>query len=69
MSLLLQILIFFLVLNALFWGLASHAQHCRLAAAVGIANCPPHWIHLTFGIGCFLLAVYLAHLPYFRSMM
>jgi len=68
MSIWLQLLVVFLVVNALFWGLGSHHIHCDLAAWFGIRQCPPHWVHLTLGVLCFLVAVYLQHLPYFRTL-
>lgn len=61
------LLVVFLVLNALFWGLASHAQHCNIAAMFGIKKCVPHIVHLTIGVLSFLLAVYLQHTPYLRT--
>jgi hypothetical protein len=49
--------LFFLV-NALFWGFASHKQHCKLASMAGMKTCPPHWIHVyVMGLGSFLLAL------------
>lgn len=45
-------LLVFLALNALFWGFASHSQHCKLVSMLGVSNCPPHWVHLLMGI-CF----------------
>jgi len=68
MSIWLQLVVLFLVLNALFWGLGSHSQHCALAGWFGIRQCPPHWVHLTLGVVSFLLAVYLQQLPYFHTM-
>jgi len=60
MGLLKKTLILFLVANALFWGLATHAQHCNLAAMFGMKSCPPHWVHVyVMGLGSFLLALYL----------
>jgi hypothetical protein len=50
--------------NAVFWGLFPHAIHCKVAAAAGIAKCPPHWMHLTFGIVSFLLAILMAQWEY-----
>ena len=47
--------------NALFWGFASHKQHCSLAAKLGVKQCPPHWIHVyVMGLGSFLVSLYLA---------
>ena len=55
-----QVIILFLVANALFWGLATHSQHCSLASALGVKSCPPHWVHVyVMGLGSFLLALYL----------
>lgn len=55
-----QVIIIFLVANALFWGLATHKQHCSLASVLGVKTCPPHWVHVyVMGLGSFLLALYL----------
>lgn len=48
-----------LVLNALFWGLASHASHCNLGAALGLASCVPHAVHVSIGVASFALAAWL----------
>ena len=55
-----QLVVLFLVGNAIFWGLATHTQHCGFAAMFGIKECPPHWVHVyVMGLGSFLLALYL----------
>jgi hypothetical protein len=55
-----QLLVVFLLVNALFWGLASHKQHCKVASKFGMKKCPPHWIHVyVMGLGSFLLTLYL----------
>jgi hypothetical protein len=58
------LLVVFLVLNALFWGLASHSQHCSVASALGVSACPPHWLHLLTGVVSFIAAVVLQHKTY-----
>ena len=50
------LVVVFLVLNALFWGLASHGTHCRLAAKLDV-RCPPHCVHLLMGLASYLAAV------------
>lgn len=61
MNILVQILVLLFTLNALFWGLAPHHQHCKVAAMFGIKKCPPHWIHVyVMGLGSFLIALVLA---------
>ena len=57
-----KVILFFFLVNSLFWGLASHSQHCNLAYSIGIEykKCPPHWIHVyIMGLGSFLLTLYL----------
>lgn len=55
-----NILIIFFVVNALFWGLASHSRHCMLASMIGLKQCPPHWIHVyVMGLGSFMVSLYL----------
>jgi len=36
----------FCILNGLFWGFASHEQHCKLVSNFGVLKCPPHWVHV-----------------------
>ena len=56
-----KFLVFLLIANALFWGLASHKQHCAFASMFGIKKCPPHWIHVyVMGLGSFVLALFLS---------
>ena len=53
-----SILIVFFIANALFWGFASHRQHCGVAALISANKCAPHWIHVyVMGLGSFLLAL------------
>ena len=50
----------FFLANALFWGLARHSQHCKLAAMSGVKKCAPHWVHVyVLGLGSFVVALYL----------
>jgi hypothetical protein len=58
------ILVAFLATNAVFWSLFPHSIHCKVAAAYGIKDCPPHWIHLSIGIVSFLLAILTAQWGY-----
>lgn len=56
-----NILVLFFLVNALFWGLASHKSHCKVAKMFGMNNCPPHWIHVyVMGLGSFLVALVLS---------
>ena len=59
-----NLLVLFFALNALFWGLATHAQHCATIARIGITNCPSHTLHLTMGLVSYLIAVGLAQKKY-----
>ena len=47
----------FFVINALFWGLAEHKNHCNLVSKLGIEDCPPHFIHLLMGILSYFVAL------------
>uniref|UniRef100_A0A6C0C7I9 Uncharacterized protein n=1 Tax=viral metagenome TaxID=1070528 RepID=A0A6C0C7I9_9ZZZZ len=58
----------FFVLNAIFWGLATHSQHCNLASVFGLVNCPPHYIHLLMGVVSFVIAVYVQQRDYVNSL-
>lgn len=55
----LKLLIAVLVLNALFWGFASHGMHCDLGAAIGLKSCMSHVVHVSIGVACFALAAWL----------
>lgn len=57
MELFYNILIILLVLNGLFWSLATHKQHCDFGKYFKIKNCPNHNIHIIFGIFSLLLAI------------
>jgi hypothetical protein len=48
------------LVNALFWGLGSHSQHCEIAKIFGI-KCIQHNYHLTMGVVFFLATVTLVH--------
>jgi len=55
-----NLLVLFFLLNALFWGMASHKQHCKVASSFGMKTCPPHWIHVyVMGLGSFIVSLYL----------
>lgn len=55
-----NLLVLFFLLNALFWGMASHKQHCKVASLFGMKKCPPHWIHVyVMGLGSFIVSLYL----------
>jgi hypothetical protein len=55
-------------LNALFWGLYPHGTHCRFAAALGVSKCPSHWVHISFGVVSFIIAVVIAQWSFIRHM-
>ena len=55
-----NLFVLFFLLNALFWGMASHKQHCKVASVFGMKKCPPHWIHVyVIGLGSFIASLYL----------
>ena len=55
-----HIIVIFLVLNAIFWGLGAHTQHCHVASMMGVKECPSHGLHVGFGVVCFLVAVVIS---------
>ncbi len=57
-SILKNIILVFLIINALFWGLFEHTSHCQVMSYV-TDKCLPHYIHLIIGIVCFIGAIYL----------
>ena len=60
-----DIVVIFLVLNALFWALGTHSQHCHVASMMGVKDCPSHYLHITFGVVSFLIAVVISQRKYF----
>lgn len=54
-----NIIVAFLAINALFWGLFPHSTHCAVAS-VFMNSCPPHPIHVSIGVICFMLAVVIS---------
>jgi len=55
-----NIIVAFLAVNAVFWGLFDHKTHCAVASIV-TKTCLPHTIHITLGLVCFAAAVLIAH--------
>jgi len=64
MEILYNIIVIFLVINALFWSLCTHHNHCMIAEMFRIKHCPPHWLHISFGIVFFILAVVIQQRNY-----
>ena len=64
-----NIIVLFFVINGLFWGLASHSQHCNLASVFGMVKCPPHYIHLLMGLISFVIAVYIQQRDYINTLL
>jgi hypothetical protein len=66
-----QLLVIFFLLNAVFWGLFPHSTHCRLVSQLfgGSVKCPPHIVHLSFGVISFLLAILFAQQEYITSVL
>ena len=54
-----NILVAFLAVNALFWGLFPHSTHCAVAS-VFTNSCHPHSTHVSIGVICFMLAVVIS---------
>ncbi len=67
-AVLLNLLVVFLVINALFWGLMSHKVHCDFVTMF-TNTCPSHTVHLFMGLIAFVLAVVVAQYDYIKSMM
>ena len=59
------LLLSFLIINALFWGLFPHSAHCQLVDQVSKlmnmkVECPEHKIHLLMGLVFYAASVYVA---------
>ena len=50
------LIVFVLVLNAVFWGAFSHKTHCRVSNALHIP-CIPHRYHQILGATCAISAL------------
>ena len=56
-------ILFFLVFNALFWGLFPHSMHCKVMDYINnmfksSMKCPSHKVHLLLGLIFYILSVY-----------
>ncbi len=63
-----NLLVAFLAVNALFWGLMPHKVHCDLVGMFS-NTCPSHTVHLVMGLIAFVLAVVFAQYDYLKAMM
>ena len=59
------VLLTFLIVNALFWGLFPHKAHCQVVDEVSKLikmkiECPEHKVHLLIGLISYVAAVYVA---------
>lgn len=55
-----QFLVAFFLINAVFWGLFPHSDHCNLASKLGRKTCAPHWVHVyVFGVLSFIISLYI----------
>ena len=69
-----NILLAFLLTNAIFWGLFPHSSHCEVLNSFNKLlsmniKCPSHTIHLLMGLVFFVLAVYIAQKKYVDKML
>lgn len=59
------LLVAFLVINGIFWGLFPHRAHCKVAGVLGVKQCASHSVHITFGIVCAIAALVYAQWDHF----
>jgi len=64
MNFILNILVLLLVVNGLFWSLATHKQHCSLVDNLKISKCAKHYIHIAFGMFSLFLAIVIKQRAY-----
>ena len=62
-----ELAIAILILNSLFWGLMPHNVHCDVMSKFTSMKCPPHIVHISIGLFCFILAILLAQSDYFNA--
>lgn len=55
-----DLLLVFLITNALFWGLFPHTTHCKMLSYISSMKCPSHNIHLFIGLLSYIGAVYVS---------
>ena len=55
-----MLIIWFLIANAIFWGLFSHEDHCNFMSYFTNMKCPSHNIHLLMGFISYGFAVYVS---------
>jgi hypothetical protein len=67
MELLFDILVILLVINGLFWSLATHSEHCSFARYFKIKKCPSHALHITIGVISLLIAIVIKQRSYFKK--
>ena len=60
-----QIIVAFLAINAIFWGLFPHSDHCAVAS-VFTNSCLPHSVHVSIGVICFVIAVVAQQNMFFK---
>jgi hypothetical protein len=63
-----NLLVAFLAVNALFWGLMPHKVHCELVNMF-TNQCASHNVHLAMGFIAFILAVVFAQWDHVKKMM
>ena len=61
-----KILVMFIIMNAVFWGFATHKSHCSILPSF-IKKCPPHWAHLLIGFVLFGIGIVVHNFTYLRS--
>jgi hypothetical protein len=61
-----NVLVAFLLINAVFWGLGHHDLHCQALSKVGV-GCVDHKYHVVLGIICFVAAAYVQQRRYFSN--
>ena len=62
------IIISFLVVNALFWGLFPHNNHCKMGSWLGFENCPSHYTQLIIGVFFYILSILTAQQTYIQNL-
>tara|TARA_B110000003_G_C16633234_1_gene527451 strand:+ start:451 stop:660 length:210 start_codon:yes stop_codon:yes gene_type:complete len=67
MELFYDILIIILLINGLFWSLATHSEHCALGRLFNIKKCLSHGTHIIIGIVSLLVAIIIKQRDYFKK--
>tara|TARA_B100000575_G_scaffold252443_1_gene220428 strand:+ start:4237 stop:4578 length:342 start_codon:yes stop_codon:yes gene_type:complete len=63
-----ELLIIFLIINAIFWGMFSHDTHTKFCTEILNRECPDHMTLICLSLLCFIVAIFIAQRDFFQRM-